>query len=625
MNDHIKDYCKEFILSKENPHFAIFINGEWGTGKTYLVNKILEDLYQGCQKNKKKKPTINKSQVLKISLFGVKSPEDIDLKIYQGLHPFLSSSVAKLACIAIKASAKFGGAIDLGDDRKLNLDFSAGAGVGKGAKNTRAKIKKNLLVVDDFERAELSPQQIFAYFSEIITESDIKVIFIGNEEKIANKNDEEKQEFTQIKEKTIGIEFKVELEYEEALDTFLTEFNIDKDFYKKKTIDIATKLKCRNLRVLRQGLYNVSLLMDMLQEELEQNDKEKIYEIFLVLYIQKNMGQLTDTKVNISEILAAYFENDMSYEEYSTTKKQNKDTYSNLLRSMRHYTLLSSWEKIIFEGYYNKEWLRKNYKEEKSSYNAQEEQSNLFKLIENWRNLNKEDFESLIKKVFEEFDNKEYLHPGEILLFATHMIVFAEWQLIPEKRPEIKEKVKEFIKNHNKNIFFVPEWSMLELGYKGYGFSTKIQEIAEFKKELKDLNDKKKVEFSKKEICNELSSLTDEKVDEFCRNIFHVNGSNKYYQQPILSYLDMNKFYEKLKLLSFENQRKIIHAFAERYGIIYSNGKILSQYKPDYDNLKQLIKLYKSDSSDTLYNPQALFLVDSVKQLGEMEKYFESQ
>lgn len=624
MNDHIKDYCKEFILSKENPHFAIFINGEWGAGKTYLVNKILEDLYQGCQENKKQKPTINKSQVLKISLFGVKSTEDIDLKIYQGVHPFLSSSGAKLMGAVFRTALKLGTSFDFTGDGVSDFCVELG-GVSKEDGKKQTKINKKFLIVDDLERANLSPQQIFAYFSEIITESDIKVIFIGNEEKIANKNDEEKKEFTQIKEKTIGIEFKVELEYEEALDTFLTEFNIDKDFYKKKTIDIATTLKCRNLRVLRQGLYNVSLLMDMLQEELEQNDKEKIYEIFLVLYIQKNMGQLTDTKVNISEILAAYFENGMSYEEYSTTKKQNKDTYSNFLRSMRHYTLLSSWEKIIFEGYYNKEWLRKNYKEEKSSYNAQEEQSNLFKLIENWRNLNKEDFESLIKKVFEEFDNKEYLHPGEILLFATHMIVFAEWQLIPEKSPEIKEKVKEFIKNYNKNIFFVPEWSMLELGYKGYGFSTEIQEIAEFKKELKDLNDKKKVEFSKKEICNELSSLTDEKVDEFCRNIFHVNGSNKYYQQPILSYLDMNKFYEKLKLLSFENQRKIIHAFAERYGIIYSNGKILSQYKPDYDNLKQLIKLYKSDSSDTLYNPQALFLVDSVKQLEEMEKYFESQ
>ena len=87
----------------------------------------------------------------------------------------------------------------------------------------------------------------------------------------------------------------------------------------------------------------------------------------------------------------------------------------------------------------------------------------------------------------------------------------------------------------------------------------------------------------------------------------------------------MNKFYEKLKLLSFENQRKIIHAFVKRYEIIYNDGKTLLQYQPDYDNLKQLITLYKSDLLDTLYNPQALFLIDSVKQLEEMEKYFESQ
>lgn len=629
MNEHIKDYCKEFILSKKNPHFAVFINGEWGVGKTYLVNKILDELYEDCRKNKKKISCIDKSKVLKISLFGVKSGEDIDLKIYEGLHPFLSSSKAKLACAVIKASVKFGGAIDLGDDRKLNLDFSADVGSGKGTKNSGAKIKKNLLIVDDFERAELSPQLIFSYFSEIVVESDIKVIFIGNEEKILDKSDNQRNEYKQIKEKIIGMEFKVEANQDEALNCFLSELDMDQELYKERTVEIAKRLGCKNLRILRQGFYNVSLLMAMLQEELEEKDKEAILENFLVLFIQKNMGILPDNDKNIPQILSAYYDYGKTYQAYLATKEQNEDPVLESFRlRKRHYTLLKLWEKIIFEGYYNKDWILKIYREEKQLLSEQlKDQPSLFQLLGSWRSLDSRGFQQLINKVFVEFNSGKYLHPGEILLFAYHLFLFSQWGLIPENQDSVDKMINDCIKKYDDQIQVVDDWSLLLNmgGYKGYGFAKDKPKMQSLINALKKINDKNLFEHLKTEIRHDLESLDDESVNEFCKNIYHVNGNYKYYQQPILSYLDMNEFYGRLKLLSLASQQRIINAFEERYGITYSNGSLEPEYKADFINLKQLAELYKKELPEIRYNPQALIYNSIIKQIEKLIQYFESQ
>lgn len=56
---------------------------------------------------------------------------------------------------------------------------------------TSPKINPRVLIVDDIERAEIPISQIFGYFSEFIYETDIRLIFIGNEERIPEKENTE--------------------------------------------------------------------------------------------------------------------------------------------------------------------------------------------------------------------------------------------------------------------------------------------------------------------------------------------------------------------------------------------------------------------------------------------------
>ena len=111
------DYCKKFIESQENPHYAVFLNGKWGTGKTYFINKLLKEYTDDTD--------VKSNDIIKISLFGVKSTDEIDMKIYQAIHPILSSKAVKLFGAVVKSAIKLGTTIDLNGDNKDDISFSS--------------------------------------------------------------------------------------------------------------------------------------------------------------------------------------------------------------------------------------------------------------------------------------------------------------------------------------------------------------------------------------------------------------------------------------------------------------------------------------------------------------------
>jgi len=40
MNENITKYIEKFIKAEANPEFAVFINGDWGTGKTHFIKAL---------------------------------------------------------------------------------------------------------------------------------------------------------------------------------------------------------------------------------------------------------------------------------------------------------------------------------------------------------------------------------------------------------------------------------------------------------------------------------------------------------------------------------------------------------------------------------------------------------
>jgi len=304
-------------------------------------------------------------------------------------------------------------------------------------------------------------------------------------------------------------------------------------------------------------------------------------------------------------------------------KKENE--YFFFLDITEYIPLLSSWPRLIFDGYYNKEWLVKNYKEEKNAIKIENEKTdkNLFKLLRNWGHLNKTDFEPLIKLVFKEFDEGMYLHPDEILHFASIMMLFSKWNLIPDTIDIISEKIAKFLTDFFDEIIPVTDWGYLTMEYGGYGYNTDFPEFKKILDTLREFNSKNVAKQTIINIREEVKILnTDEGIDIFCKDIIHMNGSGKYYKQPILSFLDMESFYNILKTLSIENQQRILYSFVERYGKSYSNEPLEKEYYPDYENVKLLCNIYKSDVKDIYYDPQEMLKSNLAEKWAELLSYF---
>lgn len=617
MNEHITEYCRNFIESPENPRFALFINGPWGSGKTYFINKLLEKYSDENQDND---TDITQDQIIKISLFGVKSTEDIDLKIYQAIHPILSSKTMQIVGSVIRSAIKMGTSIDINGNGKEDLSISTDGLLELKSGDKVSKISKKLLIVDDIERCILPPSEIFGYFSEIITESETKVIFIGNEESISEEDITETKKIKVIKEKTIGLEFTIEPDFESACEKFFLDLAFSEDTKKclrKILIQIITYLDFDNLRIIWQALYNLKLILNSLDEILEDEDKEIFITTYLMLNIQKSLNWINKDD-DFRWIISAYFKDNCSYPEYKKRTEGKEQTFF-FYGLMEYIPLFEHWRTIIFNNIYTKEKIKEIYQKEKKELKGDER--NLYQLLRNWRTYDKDKFKQKIETVTNELAFGVYIHPGEILHYSDIMFIFSNWKLIPDTKEQIKERVSEVIKN--KKLHSVSDWASLEMGYNGFGYNLENTDLKEILLTLKENNKGVLQEDISKKLNNDIELLgTDTKT--FCRKLT-IMGTNEYYRFPVLAYIDIQKFYEKLSILSAKDLELCIYALENRYGKKESDGNLRKEYYSDLENLKILASKFNDENLDITYNPKLFFRRNARNKLNELISYFEEK
>jgi len=617
MNESIYHYCKEFIESTENPQFAIFIKGEWGTGKTHFVNKLVESFSNDDS-------IVKSSEIIYISLFGICSQTEIDTKIFQAIHPILSSKGMQLAGTIVRTALKIGANFDINSDGKSDGSISFG-GLPTGKSDIKLSgINKKLIIVDDFERAFLDPGQIFGYFSEIVNQSDCKVIFVGNEEQIAKEDEKIKDKFNKIKEKTIGLEFQIEPDVSNALDCFLSEIPISSDSSKEIkdiVLEVINILECNNLRTIRQSIFNLRILINGIDEKIKDEHKQDIIRIFLALYIQKSLGLLT-TKDTVDDAIIAFLKYRINIVKYIEKLKDEKSNYFYSFYD-RYVPLSHCWKNIIFEGNYDEEYLTSEYKVE-NTINSKEEPKNLFILLNTWRELNKEQFMQLISIIDTEMDEGKYIHPGEILHYFNIMAIYSKWKLIPKNIDEIASRVLGIIERQKKNIIPIDDWGVLSMSYGGWGYSEGIPETAEIKKALIEVTKENVEALTEIQIDQDIDIMKDD-IREFCKGIIHVNGNSKYYRKPFLKLADIDKFFGEMSSLSIADQEMIVYALEERYGKKYSNGEVYLEYRDDLSNLIKLAQKYRDNIGSIEYNPIELMKNNIADSLDSLVEYFKER
>lgn len=329
------DYVKE-----ETYNYAIMLDGEWGSGKTYFIkNKFvprIESLTNAKEEN---------YVSIYISLYGLQNVDEIRIKLYESI---LLMDV-KFSNFAHKLSKKIN---KIGTYKKINrLIHPAAKGIKhfflKGSPDLEKvatdiysgfkKLDKYILIVDDLERCDISINAVLGYLNSFVEHEGLKMIIIANEKEIGNinrnsnlelkyilaantsikteddtpsqfekslsdKTKKDNSEFTLdkirqrvnvlfninaeynlIKEKLIGQTISYLPPIDELVPKILNSFlekDIDQKFREKaakEVIEIMSNIKCYNIRTLQSALIMFKKIIKIMPKE--NYDDEVVAEV----------------------------------------------------------------------------------------------------------------------------------------------------------------------------------------------------------------------------------------------------------------------------------------------------------------------------------------------------------
>jgi hypothetical protein len=207
--------------------------------------------------------------------------------------------------------------------------------------------------------------------------------------------------------------------------------------------------------------------------------------------------------------------------------------------------LSECWEDIIIDGKFSKEDINKNANQDLKQ-NTPENRATVYDLINNWPDMNKAQFEKKVNILINEIKAGEYLHPGDILHAADVLFSFCSFNIIPQKKEEIKEIFINVINQYGSEIKTIEHFFELNNRYAGWSYNYDVEEIKEIKNQLSEINDQNFRDNIQLELKNYIDNL-DDLFDDFINDLKLVNGTGKYLDFPILSMVNIKRLSRKLK------------------------------------------------------------------------------
>lgn len=598
MNENIISYIKDnYINSEMDPQFAVLVKGDWGSGKTFLVRKILEETYGKDYKN----------SIIWLSIYGLSTIEQLRKKLFEKIHPILTSKVAKFAFATVKAGLKATTSLDLNNDNSddISFDFTIPE-FESDSGDKKVKIKK-LLIIDDIERCAIPIIELFGFFSEEILDNKVKAIFISNDQIIKNLEDKSHLDnatkdksnndiinnYRATKEKIIGMEFEVQPDISAAAKEFIKEIGLKK--YEKvlveKTTDVLNNLNYKNLRAVRQAFVHICQIIRVIRtKSLNEKFISLVVEYFLVLFIQKANGKI-DTENDFLDAIQVYSDSKQTLEEYKKTRE--KKSYP-IFRT-RKVPLQRLYYEIIQKGNFSSASISEDYK----NWTTPDKEKKPFqKIIDGWFFCTDSEFKKCYQSIEDDFAKNKIKNQMIILNWADFKFVFHHEGIIEESVSEIKKYFLNYIKTNQDTLLLCES----DFFYEQHIISCpqEAKSLNEIKKTLQKVNGK----LMKESVRNTFVTIYSKPTIDSSEIISFISY-NKYnsYGIPILSLIDINDFYQKIKNTSYEIQVIILQSFQDRYGL-KNNDKLKKEYYPETKKIKELANLYKKDICSIMMSPE---------------------
>ena len=169
----VKEYIDNAIYN-----YAVMIDGEWGSGKTYFVKNNLLNAIEKYENEKASRNYLyTPRKVLYISLYGISSTEEISNEIYMSLYKSIGSNDVSGVRYGVKVVT---------DIAKSRWDANYDEFI-----NNFSNFEGYIFILDDLERCNCHINEIFGYINDLVENQGLKTIIVSNQKEIGKFIDAE--------------------------------------------------------------------------------------------------------------------------------------------------------------------------------------------------------------------------------------------------------------------------------------------------------------------------------------------------------------------------------------------------------------------------------------------------
>lgn len=571
--DQVTSHLKTWVNSKGNPHFAILIEGKWGSGKTHYIKSLLDD------------PEFTSRRKIYISMFGVSDAQDFQRSL---LYASLSTGRRILHQGAGIAGSILGGSINLGGGGIFSgsVDVekafsSAAAAISKSSDN----INDSFIVVDDLERCGFDVANLLGIMNNYVEHGGARVVFIANTDEI------EADKFKKFREKIIGQSFELPIHPDLAIRFFIDDLGESRETrairqHVPTLIELYGKSKINNLRAVRQCLWLVKSIVTSMEDRFYEKPEiingliRQAY-IFLTefkLGLDRSLGILTPDDI----IPKHGMEGEAARFLFALPPQKGEDA-SPLYRLLSKYELgcgirtdisLSQWRSIITTGVIDRKWL-----------NSDLGQSDAMKGPETWPSWKRlwhiyswdfsggssAEFDRDIDDLLAAFDECRYTEPLEFMHAVGVALNLRKNGLLPSDESLYLKFLQcidqSIVPALNEERYKHAQWGF-DSGYDGLGYSER--DSTEFKEVLKHMRDKSDAWRSgwRKEVL--WSDLLQRISDDFYGfigdfSITSGGGRQRYLSDPVLIHIPFRDFVDTWTSLPRSQERILTSLLKRRY------------------------------------------------------------
>jgi hypothetical protein len=555
-NQHVRAHLTYYIGFQQPPRYAVMLSGKWGAGKTHQVKKILDELFP-------KTDISTKRPYVLVSLYGLKTPQEIDDAMVAAIYPWTEHGGVRIASAVGKAFLKHA-KIDLPELK--SSDFIN-------------RMSADIFVFDDLERCRMPVIDAFGYINQLVERDGCKVIILANEDEIKDQD-----KYFNGKEKIIGKTLEVEPDFDAAFDDFLKRIDDNNtnnlfDKLKSKIQEIYNQSSLKNLRILQQTMWDFERVYKVVDQRHRSNvpAMEHLLRLFFALCFEYKSGALTP------DILRARTKQSL-FDSMSTEKAP-----SPFARATAKYPGLYIYDSILSDDVVADIFIRGlvNADAVASALDA----SSWFIPVNEpswhtiWRSNERPDADvrAAATTMISEFNARHYKITGEFLHLFGQMLFLADIGFSGRDRASTLADCKAYVDDIRlKGALESPTEAYLDDirngSYGGLGFSqndtTEFRELWGYVQEQRAAAEIDRYP----NIAQQLLDLMKTDPSDFVRQITYIkDGAAPFAHRPVLASADPNDFADVLISLEPMAFREVLLGLSSRYDMAkLAKGRELS-------------------------------------------------